>query len=65
MLQLIHEEMSQFYDVVNNREFEQIKERYHSSRMIMRKVWEKIEEIDGMRDNVSIKVHQRYKIGVF
>ena len=31
----------------------------------MRKVWEKIEEIDGMRDNVSIKVHQRYKIGVF
>ena len=48
--------MSQFYDVVNNREFEQIKERYHSSRMIMRKVWEKIEEIDGMRDNVSIKV---------
>ena len=57
--------MSQFYDVVNNREFEQIKERYHSSRMIMRKVWEKIEEIDGMRDNVSIKVHQRYKIGVF
>ena len=57
--------MSQFYDVVNNREFEQIKERYHSSRMIMRKVWEKIEEIDGMRDHVSIKVHQRYKIGVF
>jgi hypothetical protein len=32
LLQLIHEEMSAFYDVVNNREFEQIRERYCNSR---------------------------------
>ena len=52
LLQVIHEEMAQFYDVVNNREFEQIRERYCNSRVIMYKVAEKIQEIDAMRDRV-------------
>lgn len=52
LLQMIHEEMSQFYDVVNNREFEQIRERYCNSRVIMYKAGEKIVEIDNMRDRV-------------
>ncbi len=52
LLELIHEEMSQFYDIVNNREFEQIRARYSNSRLIMYKVAEKIEEFDNMRDRV-------------
>ena len=46
-------EMAQFYDVVNDKEFKQIEQKYASSRMVLYKVSEKIEEIDKMRDSVS------------
>ena len=45
--------MAQFYDVVNDKEFKQIEQKYASSRMVLYKVSEKIEEIDKMRDSVS------------
>ena len=41
------DEMAQFYDVVNDREFKQIEQKYASSRMVLIKVCEKIEEMDG------------------
>ena len=46
VLKLVLEEMAQFYDVVNDREFKQIEQKYSSSRMVMYKVGEKIEEMD-------------------
>ena len=54
LLELIHEEMSQFFDVVNNREFDEIRKRYSNSRVIMYKVSEKIMEFDNMRDRVRM-----------
>ena len=53
-MELIHEEMSQFFDVVNNREFDEIRKRYSNSRVIMYKVSEKIMEFDNMRDRVRM-----------
>ena len=44
--------MAQFYDVVNDREFKQIEQKYASSRMVLYKVAEKIDELDGMRNRV-------------
>ena len=38
--------MAQFFDVVNDREFKQIEQKYASSRMVLVKVGEKIEEMD-------------------
>ena len=52
MLKLVLEEMAQFYDVVNDREFKQIEQKYASSRMVLYKVAEKIDELDGMRNRV-------------
>jgi len=46
--------MSQFFDVVNNREFDEIRKRYSNSRVIMYKVSEKIMEFDNMRDRVRM-----------
>jgi hypothetical protein len=46
ILKLVLEEMAQFYDVVNDREFKQIEAKYASSRMVLYKVSEKIEEMD-------------------
>ena len=53
VLKLVLEEMAQFYDVVNDREFKQIEQKYASSRMVLYKVSEKVEEIDNMRNQVS------------
>ena len=53
LLEVIQEEMSQFFDIVNNREFDEIKKRYSNSRVIMYKVSEKIMEFDNMRDRVT------------
>ena len=52
LMKLVLEEMSQFYDVVNDREFKQIETRYSSSRMVLYKVAEKVTVFDDMRDNV-------------
>ena len=46
ILKKVLEEMAQFYDVVNDREFKQIEQKYASSRMVLVKVGEKIEEMD-------------------
>ena len=46
ILKMILEEMAQFYDVVNDREFKQIEQKYASSRVVLYKVGEKIEEMD-------------------
>ena len=47
ILKTVLDEMAQFYDVVNDREFKQIEQKYASSRMVLIKVCEKIEEMDG------------------
>ena len=52
LMKLVLEEMSQFYDVVNDREFKQIELKYSSSRMVLYKVAEKVTVFDDMRDNV-------------
>ena len=46
ILKTVLEEMAQFFDVVNDREFKQIEQKYASSRMVLVKVGEKIEEMD-------------------
>ncbi len=46
ILKLVLEEMAKFYDVVNDREFKNIEQKYASSRMVLYKVGKKIEEID-------------------
>ena len=46
MLKLVLEEMAQFYDIVNDREFKQIEQKYAGSRIVLCKVGEKIEEMD-------------------
>ncbi len=52
MMKLVLEEMAQFYDVVNDREFKQMEQKYASSRMVLYKVGEKIEEMDKFRGQV-------------
>ena len=47
ILKTVLDEMAQFYDVVNDREFKQIEQKYASARMVLIKVCEKIEEMDG------------------
>ncbi len=46
LMKLVREEMAQFYDVVNSKEFAQIEQKYASSRMVLVKVGEKVEELD-------------------
>lgn len=53
VLKLVLEEMAQFYDVVNDREFKQMEAKYASSRMVLYKVGEKIAEMDSSRDAVN------------
>ena len=56
LMNLVLEEMSQFYDVVNDREFRQIELKYPSSRTVLYKVAEKIAVFDSMRDNVHAEL---------
>merc|ERR1739848_180161 len=53
ILKTVLDEMAQFFDVVNDREFKQIEQKYASSRMVLIKVCEKIEEMDGTRDQMT------------
>lgn len=46
LMKLVLDEMSQFYDVVNDREFDQIKEKYSSSITVLHKVVDKVSEFD-------------------
>ncbi len=46
LMEIAREELAQFYDVANDREFDQIKQRYPNARMVLYKVADKIEEFD-------------------
>ena len=35
LMKLVHEEMSQFFDVVNEKEFKEVVEKYPNSRWVM------------------------------
>ena len=45
-MELIREEMGQFYDVVSAKEFRQIEQKYPTSRVALMKVIEKVDEFD-------------------
>ena len=46
LLKLVREEMAQFFDVVNAKEFRQIELKYSNPRVIMYQVAEKVMEMD-------------------
>jgi len=46
LMKMVREEMAQFYDVVNNREFKEIEQKYSHPRMVLYKVAQKVEEFD-------------------
>ena len=46
LMTLVREEMAQFYDVVNDREFKQLEHKFPNSRVVMYKLSEKIEELE-------------------
>eukprot|EP00095_Tigriopus_kingsejongensis_P004239 maker-scaffold711_size108467-snap-gene-0.24 protein:Tk04239 transcript:maker-scaffold711_size108467-snap-gene-0.24-mRNA-1 annotation:"e3 ubiquitin-protein ligase shprh" len=56
LMDSVREEMAQFFDVVNDREFRQIEQKYPNSSMILYKIGEKVTEIDSARENVVKKV---------
>ena len=58
LMKLVLEEMSQFYDVVNDREFRQVELKYSSSRMVLYKVAEKVDVFDEMRDKVCSELRR-------
>ncbi len=46
LMSLVRDEMAQFYDIANDREFGQIKQKYPNARMVLYKVSDKVEEMD-------------------
>ena len=52
ILKLVHEELAQFYDVVNEKEFKEIQDKYPSSRIVLYKIYEKLDDLDKKRDIV-------------
>ena len=46
LLDVVQEEMAQFYDVVKEREFANIRKKYASARTVMYKIAEKVQEMD-------------------
>ena len=52
ILKLVHEELAQFYDVVNEKEFKEIQQKYPSSRMVLYKIYEKLEDLEKKREVV-------------
>ncbi|QQP35179.1 SNF2 histone linker PHD RING helicase_ E3 ubiquitin protein ligase, partial [Caligus rogercresseyi] len=52
LLELVHEEMAQFYDVVNDREFKEISEKYSNSRLILYKIVTGIQDSEKAREGV-------------
>ena len=53
LMHSILDEMSQFYDVVNDREMAQIRSKYASLREVLMKISTKVMEFDKSRDSVS------------
>ena len=46
LMSMVREEMAQFYDVVNDKEFRQIEQKYPNSRVVLYKLAEKTQELD-------------------
>jgi len=53
LMKLVHEEMSQFFDVVNEKEFKEVVEKYPNSRIVLYKIFEKLSELDKNRETVT------------
>jgi hypothetical protein len=46
LMKLVRDEMAQFYDVVKDKEFRQIEQKYSSSRIVLVKLMDKVNEVD-------------------
>ena len=46
LLEVVHEEMSKFYDLVNEREMAGVRKKYPNARIVMYKIAEKVQEMD-------------------
>ncbi len=46
LMKLVRDEMAQFFDVVNDKEFRQIEQKYPGPRVVLYKVAEKVAEFD-------------------
>lgn len=45
-MDLVREEMAQFFDVVNDKEFKQIEHKYPNSRIVLYKLGESVAQLD-------------------
>ena len=61
ILKLVHEELAQFYDVVNEKEFKEIQAKYPSSRIVLYKIFEKLEDLEKKRDVVMADMKELAK----
>ncbi len=46
LMKLVRDEMAAFFDVVNNKEFKQIEQKYSGPRAVLMKLAGKIDEMD-------------------
>jgi len=53
IMKLVHDEMAQFFDVVSEKEFREIQQKYPNSRLVLYKIFEKLAELDKNRDVVK------------
>ncbi|TRY78378.1 hypothetical protein TCAL_01692 [Tigriopus californicus] len=53
LMDLVREEMAQFFDVVNDKEFKQIEHKYPNSRIVLYKLGESVAQLDTTREGVT------------
>lgn len=53
LMKLVHEEMSAFFDVVDEKEFKEVVEKYPNSRLVLYKIFEKLSDLDKNREAVT------------
>ena len=53
LMKLVHDEMAQFYDVVSEKEFREIQQKYPNSRLVLYKIFEKLADLNKNRDVVT------------
>ena len=58
ILKLVHEELGQFYDVVNEKEYKEIQAKYPSSRIVLYKIFEKLEDFEKKREIVMAEIKE-------